>query len=50
MSVALDCWGNAVDDVLELTGVLEVEHVRVAVLEESGGISVIARPPGDRPR
>jgi uncharacterized membrane protein YcaP (DUF421 family) len=33
---------------LRRNGVLEVEHVRVAVLEESGGISVIARPPGER--
>ncbi|MBI3628641.1 MAG: DUF421 domain-containing protein [Candidatus Rokubacteria bacterium] len=33
---------------LRRNGVLDVEHVRVAVLEESGGISVIARPPGER--
>jgi uncharacterized membrane protein YcaP (DUF421 family) len=33
---------------LRRNGVLDVEQVRVAVLEESGGISVIARPPGER--
>ncbi len=35
---------------LRRNGVLDVEHVRAAVLEESGGISVIKREPGERNR
>jgi uncharacterized membrane protein YcaP (DUF421 family) len=40
------------DDVhaaLRRNSVMDVEQVRVAVLEDNGGISVIPREPGPRP-
>ena len=35
---------------LRRNGVLEPRHVRVAMLEENGGISVVPFPPGEEPR
>ena len=35
---------------LRRNGVLEPSHVRVAMLEENGGISVVPFPPGEEPR
>ncbi len=35
---------------LRRNGVLDPGHVRVAMLEESGGISVVPFPPGEGPR